>query len=139
MRAIQTSAGEVPQSDSAATPHVSLSGLNESLLSALVAAGTDRRLSTGSPVETDRPDRLVIEADEVTFRVGGATLSLTKENGGTLEIRAAHVRIHAEEILSEAVGTNAITGEHVVAEAEMHADLLGKLIRIDGQCVKINS
>jgi hypothetical protein len=49
------------------------------------------------------------------------------------------VRIHAEEILSEAQGTNTIAGEHVIAEAEMHADLLGKLIRIDGQCVKINS
>ena len=66
-------------------------------------------------------------------------LSLTKENGGTLEIRARHVRLLGEEIVSQATGTNAVIGEHVVAEAEMHADLLGKLIRIDGQCVKINS
>jgi hypothetical protein len=83
--------------------------------------------------------RLVIEADEVTFRVGEAVLSLTKENGGTLEIRARHVRLRGEEIVSQATGTNAVVGEHVVAEAEMHADLLGKLVRIDGQCVKINS
>lgn len=122
-----------------AAPQVALSGFKHSLLSALVAAETDRRPQADSLAKSDRPDRLVIEADEVTFRVGGATLSLTKENGGTLEIRAVHVRIHAEEILSEATGTNAIAGEQVVAEAKMHADLLGKLIRIDGQCVKINS
>jgi len=116
-----------------------VTGFNQSLLAALVAAGTDRRLQSDVPVDPERLERLLIEADEITFRVGGATLSLTKENGGTLEIRAGHVRIQAEEILSEAAGTNAITGEHVVAEAEMHADLLGKLVRIDGQCVKINS
>jgi hypothetical protein len=86
----------------------------------------------------ERPERIVIEADEVTFRVGGASLTLTKENGGTLEIRAAKVRIQGEDILTEAAGTNTIAGGNVVAEAELHADLLGKLIRIDGQCVKIN-
>lgn len=85
------------------------------------------------------PEQLVVEADEITLRVGEAILKLTKENGGTLEIRAANVRILGNSILSHATETNSVVGEHVVAEAEMHADLLGKLIRIDGQCVKINS
>jgi hypothetical protein len=137
MRAIQTSASETPESSGSTGEPVP--EYNQSLLAALVAAGADRRRLAGGIAETDCPDRLVIEADEVTFRVGRATLSLTKENGGTLEIRAENVRIFAKEIMSEATGTNAIAGEHVVAEAEMHADLLGKLIRIDGQCVKINS
>jgi hypothetical protein len=137
MQAMQSSAGE--RSEPSATTPPPADGFNQSLLAALVAAGADRRLQSDVPVDPERLERLLIEADEITFRVGGATLSLTKENGGTLEIRAGHVRIHAEEILSEAAGTNAITGETVVAEAEMHADLLGKLVRIDGQCVKINS
>lgn len=137
MQAMQSSAGERSEPFAATPPPAD--GFNQSLLAALVAAGTDRRLQSDVPVDPERLERLLIEADEITFRVGGATLSLTKENGGTLEIRAGHVRIHAEEILSEAAGTNAITGESVVAEAEMHADLLGKLVRIDGQCVKINS
>jgi hypothetical protein len=138
MHATQTSTGGVPRTDTVASSHLSLPG-KHSLLAALVAAETDRRLQAGGPADPDRQDRVVVEAEEITFRVGGASLTLTKENGGTLKIRAARVRIRAEEISSEATGTNAIAGEHVVAEAEMHADLLGKLIRIDGQCVKINS
>jgi hypothetical protein len=85
------------------------------------------------------PEHIVVEADEITLRVGNAVIKLTKENGGTLEIHAANVRIHGNSILSQATQTNSMVGEHVIAEAEMHADLLGKLIRIDGQCVKINS
>jgi hypothetical protein len=85
------------------------------------------------------PEKILIEADEFTVKVGDAILSLTKADGGTLEIRAPHVRIVGDDIISEAVGTNSVVGEHVVAEAAFHADLLGKLIRIDGQFVKINS
>src|SRR5262245_24055246 len=114
MPAIQTSNAEASSTESVATSQVTLPAFNQSLLSALLAADTDRRLPSDRPGESECRDRLVIDAEEVTFRVGRATLSLTKENGGTLEIRAAHVRIHAEEILSEAEGTNTIAGEHVV-------------------------
>jgi hypothetical protein len=65
-------------------------------------------------------------------------LILNRANGGTLEIRAPHVLIRGTEVTSEAEQTNTLAGGNVVAEAVVHADVLGKLIRINGQCVKIN-
>ena len=105
------------------------------------AAGLVQRSSNhDQPAEAAaQPERLLLEADEITFKVGDAVLTMTRENGGTLEIRAPNVRIMGEDVLSEAERTNTIVGENVVSEATMHADLLGKLIRIDGQFVKINS
>jgi hypothetical protein len=85
-----------------------------------------------------RGKRTVIEAEEIVFRVGQAMLALTRENGGTLEIRAPNVRIAGENIVSMAGGTMSVLGKSVVVEAGENADVMGKLVRIDGQCVKIN-
>ena len=85
-----------------------------------------------------RPERVVVEADEIVFKAGEATLTLSCRNGGTLEICAPRIQIRGDEVLSEATQTNSVVGHHVVTEAELAADVLGKLIRIDGQCVKIN-
>lgn len=92
----------------------------------------------GATTELRRPHPVVVEADEIVFKAGAATLSLSSRDGGTLEIRAPHVRILGENVLSEAEQTNSVVGRNVVTEAELAADVLGKLIRINGQCVKIN-
>ena len=95
-----------------------------------------RELGTSS---SQKLEQVVLEADEITFKVGNVVLSMTKKDGGTLEIRAPRIRLLGEDIISEADGTNTIVGENVVTEASFLNDLLGKLIRIDGQCVRINS
>lgn len=96
-----------------------------------------RRAAEEPPSRT--PEQIVLEADEITLKVGDVVLSMTREEGGTLEIRAPRVRIVGEQIVSEAEGANTIAGESVVSEARLHNDVLGKLIRVDGQCVQINS
>ena len=41
-------------------------------------------------------------------------------------------------IHSAAAETNTVTGRHIVSESLGETELLGKLVRIDGQCVKIS-
>ncbi|QDU41253.1 hypothetical protein Mal4_56180 [Maioricimonas rarisocia] len=93
---------------------------------------------TPAPVEEKSPERVILEADEIVFKVGEATLTLSKEGSGTIELRAPNVRLVGEHVLSEASASNTIVGETVVSEATQTSDLLAKLIRINGQCVKIN-
>jgi hypothetical protein len=81
---------------------------------------------------------VVVEADQIILKAGEAMLILNRANGGTLEIRAPRVVIHGDDVTSEAEHTNTLAGHSVVTEAVVHADVLGKLIRINGQCVKIN-
>jgi hypothetical protein len=121
-------AAELKRTHSAAPPAVEASPVGHR------RQPRDQQLS-----HTAKPEHLLLEADEITLKVGNVTLTMSQQNGGTLEIRAPHVRIVGEDVHSEAETTNTIVGENVVSEATMHSDLLGKLIRIDGQFVKINS
>jgi hypothetical protein len=95
-------------------------------------------LASAAATGKQRPKRIVVEADEIVFKAGEATISLSSANDGTVEIRAAHVHILGEQVVSEARQTNSIVGHDVVTEAALATDVLGKLIRINGQCVKIN-
>lgn len=117
-------------------------GLDLPVTPAIIEAADPRTFSghpdAGNP-PTRKQEQIVLEADEITLKVGDVMLSMTREDGGTLEIRAPRVRIVGEEIISEAEGANTIAGDSVVSEARLHNDVLGKLIRIDGQCVQINS
>ena len=81
--------------------------------------------------------QVVVEADEIVFRAGEATLTL-KRDGGVIEIRAPEIRLVGKQITSEAEENHTTKGNMVVSEAGKFSDLLGKLIRINGQCVKIN-
>jgi len=89
-------------------------------------------------IEEKPPERVILEADEIVFKVGDATLTLSREGSGTIELRAPNIRLIGDEVHSEATGTNTVVGETVVSEATQTSDLLAKLIRINGQCVKIN-
>lgn len=113
------------------------STLQPSSHDAVFRTGKCPESGNGSP-GNHPPERVVVEADEIVFKAGEATLTLSCRNGGTLEICAPRIQIRGEEVLSEATQTNSVVGHHVVTEAELAADVLGKLIRIDGQCVKIN-
>jgi hypothetical protein len=79
-----------------------------------------------------------VEADTIVFKAGGATLTLRKDSGGTIEIRGAAILVEAENVTSHANQTHTTTGHMVVSEASKFSDLLAKLVRINGQCVKIN-
>lgn len=115
-----------------------LPNVDHSTPPAQAAAGADVESPRAMPaVAADR--RLVIDADEIVFRAGGATLTLRNEGAGVIELSAPEIRIHGENVISEASHQHTTRGEFVVSEAAMFSDLLGKLIRINGQCVKINS
>jgi hypothetical protein len=82
--------------------------------------------------------RIVVEADEIVFKAGGATFTLRNDGNGTIEIAAGSIVLKGEEITSAADQTHTTKGTMIVSEAAKFSDLLGKLIRINGQCVKIN-
>lgn len=84
------------------------------------------------------PQQIVVEADEIVFRAGEATITLSKSQGGIVEIHAPTLRLTGDDILSEAAETNTTAGRRVVSEAISVSELLGRLIRVDGQCVKIS-
>lgn len=84
------------------------------------------------------PQQIVVEADEIIFRAGEATITLSKSQGGIVEIHAPTLRLTGDDILSEAAETNTTAGRRVVSEAISVSELLGRLVRVDGQCVKIS-
>lgn len=91
--------------------------------------------------EIPKPDdtkRLVVEADEIVFKAGKATITLSKSSGGIVEIHAPQLRLTGTDILSEATESNTTAGRRVVSEALSVTELLGRLVRVDGQCVKIS-
>ncbi len=63
---------------------------------------------------------------------------MRSDGGGLIEIKAAKVSIVGDEVVSAAATTHTTKGTMVVFEAAKFSDLIGKLIRINGQCVKIN-
>ena len=98
---------------------------------------------TTPPVRQDVPTaddkkRIVVEADEIVFKAGDATITLSKADGGIIEIHAPQLRLSGTDIVSEATESNTTAGRNVVSEALSVSELLGRLVRVDGQCVKIS-
>lgn len=91
-----------------------------------------------TPQQDCRRERVVVEADEIVFRAGEATITLSSSGGGVVEIHAPALRLTGDQILSEATDTNTTAGRRVVSEAVGVSELLGRLVRVDGQCVKIS-
>ena len=85
-----------------------------------------------------KPKRVEIEADEIVFKAGEATITMKKADGGIVEIHAPNLKLTGDNILSEASNNNTTAGKNVICEAISVADLLGKLVRVDGQCVRIS-
>ena len=85
-----------------------------------------------------RPQRIVVEADEIVLKAGEATITLSRSHGGIIEIHAPALRLLGDQILSEATDSNTTVGRRVVSEAISVSELLGRLVRVDGQCIKIS-
>lgn len=99
-----------------------------------VAADAAPELSSEAP---SLPKQIVVEAEEIVFRAGDATITLSREQGGIVEIHAPTLRLTGDNILSEATESNTTVGRRIVSEAISVSELLGRLVRVDGQCVRI--